>query len=70
LWPRSDKEVAPHGKREAIMAAALESTPRTIPAEDPFTGLPPDLDEFVDPDDDEDCRAGLVDRYRADEEDD
>lgn len=53
------------------MAAAPESTPRNVPAEDPFAGLlPRDTDEFVDPDDDEDCRAGLLDLYRIDEEDD
>ncbi len=50
---------------------ATQSTPRTVPAEDPMPGiLPHDPDEFIDPDDDEDCRTGLADLYRADEEDD
>jgi hypothetical protein len=41
---------------------AIQSTPRTVPAEDPIPGLlPHDPDEFIDPDDDEDCRAGLFD---------
>jgi len=51
---------------------AYDPTPRfwqrELPVPTPRTVVERDEDTFVDPDDDEDCRAGLVDLDRPDDD--
>ncbi|WP_178130373.1 hypothetical protein [Reyranella sp. CPCC 100927] len=42
---------------------------RELPSPTPHQSIDRDEDTFVDPDDDEDCRAGLMDFDRFDDDD-
>jgi hypothetical protein len=47
-----------------------DPTLRLPPSTTPDHAMPPtDAGHFVDPDDDEDCRTGLIDRDRPEEDD-